>query len=583
MTDLCLLYATENASSRESLVGSLRDAADSLDVVGEIERAVADAGRGIDCVLTDLRVGDATALDLLAELDMLETTPPVVVAADVQSLEADGGSDGGGNGGGDGDGDSDADGGGNCDADGGTGPIKPDPAEADFTPDGRSAPEAVYDAGASAYVRLDGSPGADATLIAEIERVVSGNATGHDENATGHDETVDETLLARLDHLHEATRELMRADEFDAVARTATTAASDVLGFELNGVRLYDPAADVLRPTTMSAETETVIGERPVYERGEAVHWEVFDSGMSRYYEDVRTIPDEIERSGTGSVIYLPLGQYGVLSVGRESPGGIPLRDRRLAEILAANTTAAFERADRERALRQREAELADRNDRLETFADAAAHDLRNPLNIVVSNARLLREGNVPGDHDALGAILHSAERMEEIIDRYLTLARNGQVVDTPERVSLERVASDAWQTVETESATLVTDDVAEETVAADPERLRTLFENLFRNAVEHGGSSVTVHVETTPDGFLVRDDGPGFPSDTPEDLFAAGTSDNSEGTGLGLAFVRRIAEAHDWTVSAETASAENAESRGSSEGGAVFRFVTSEGVTLPE
>jgi len=85
-------------------------------------------------------------------------------------------------------------------------------------------------------------------------------------------------------------------------------------------------------------------------------------------------------------------------------------------------------------------------------------------------------------------------------------------------------------------------------TVPADPARLRQAFENLFRNANDHS-EAATVVVTTTPEGFAVEDDGIGIDPDDREDLFAFGYSTNEEGTGIGLAVVKRIIEAHGWRI----------------------------------
>jgi len=86
--------------------------------------------------------------------------------------------------------------------------------------------------------------------------------------------------------------------------------------------------------------------------------------------------------------------------------------------------------------------------------------------------------------------------------------------------------------------------------VYTDDDRLRNLFENLFRNAVDHGSNDATVWVGTTEDGFYVEDDGPGIPDDDKESVFESGFT--TGGTGLGLAIVEQIADAHDWTVHVE-------------------------------
>ncbi|MFC7137350.1 sensor histidine kinase [Halobaculum litoreum] len=90
--------------------------------------------------------------------------------------------------------------------------------------------------------------------------------------------------------------------------------------------------------------------------------------------------------------------------------------------------------------------------------------------------------------------------------------------------------------------------------VVADSGRLDRLFENLVRNAVEHGGDDVTVTVEAGDGWFAVGDDGPGLPPALHDTAFEEGNSGGG-GTGIGLAIVRSVAEAHGWTVEVDPAA----------------------------
>jgi PAS domain S-box-containing protein len=193
--------------------------------------------------------------------------------------------------------------------------------------------------------------------------------------------------------------------------------------------------------------------------------------------------------------------------------------------------------------IKERERELERQNERLDRFASLVSHDLRNPLTVLKSSLELTE-----ADDEHVERAQRAVDRMEQLVDGLLTLARQGQPIEETTAVDLADVAWAAWRQVETAEATLEVD--AAGTVEADESRLQTLLENLFRNAVEHGGEDVTVTVASTPEGFAVADDGAGVPPADREAVFENGYTTAEQGTGLGLSIVAEIAEAHGWEVS---------------------------------
>ena len=137
---------------------------------------------------------------------------------------------------------------------------------------------------------------------------------------------------------------------------------------------------------------------------------------------------------------------------------------------------------------------------------------------------------------------------MEAIVDDTLTLARQGDVIAETAPISLTDLVGKCWATVDTEDASIkITDEV---TFQGDSDRLQHVFENLFRNAVEHGGPAVTVRVGANGErGIYVEDGGPGIPADKRETVFEPGHSSMRAGTGFGLTIVKRVVEAHGWDL----------------------------------
>ncbi|WP_135304598.1 sensor histidine kinase [Haloarcula amylovorans] len=201
---------------------------------------------------------------------------------------------------------------------------------------------------------------------------------------------------------------------------------------------------------------------------------------------------------------------------------------------------------------KRREQQLQHQNERLDEFVSIVSHDLRNPLSVAASHAELLAE--TVGDESAmtsLDAIKRSHDRMGRLLEDLLDLARQGQVVGEPESVAIGEIAAAAWQQVDTTDATLSVD--ADVTAEGDPDRIQQLFENLYRNSIEHAGSDISVAVGTLgptgQNGFYIEDDGPGIPEDDREQVFQHGYTTVTKGTGFGLSIVESIVEAHGWTV----------------------------------
>jgi PAS domain S-box-containing protein len=213
------------------------------------------------------------------------------------------------------------------------------------------------------------------------------------------------------------------------------------------------------------------------------------------------------------------------------------------------------------------EHDLREQNERLREFARLVSHDLRNPLNVAEGYLALVEESADESQSDNLERIRNAHDRMRRLIDDMLRLAREGRVVDNPERVSIADVAEAAALTVGLDPDSHVI-EAGLPWVRADEERLSALFENLFGNVREHAGPDPTVRVGPLDDGhdvcgFFVEDDGPGIPEKRHVKVFESGFTTDRSGTGFGLAIVKRITNAHGWTVSV----------RDGTDGGARFEF----------
>ena len=220
------------------------------------------------------------------------------------------------------------------------------------------------------------------------------------------------------------------------------------------------------------------------------------------------------------------------------------LLDDRFVEGIVLNARDVTEKQQQKRKLKRQ-------NERLDQFASIVSHDLRNPLSVASGHVEIL-ESNIGTEHDdSIEAIKHQLDRMEEIIDDSLTLARSGETVSDASEVDLEAIARDAWKNVDTGQATLTVEQTLR--LEGDRHRLLNIFENLFRNSIEHNESTdITIRIGLLSDGsgFYVEDTGVGIPADKREQVFEEGYSTDKDGTGFGLAIVRDIIQAHGWRIS---------------------------------
>lgn len=351
--------------------------------------------------------------------------------------------------------------------------------------------------------------------------------------------------VALLEALNETAQELMTASTQAEVAEIGVSAARDVLDLTVSGIHLYDDAQEGLVPVAQTEESKNLVGEEPTFTEGDSIAWRVYKSGEPRALDDVQGDPD-VHNPDTPvrGELYLPIGDYGVLLNASETPQAFEREDIVLGELLAGTIATALEQIERTERVHTCGRDLKRQNERLQEFTSVVSHDLRNPLRTAEGNLELLKE---ECDSDRIEALDHSLTRMDDLIEDLLTLAREGKKVSEIRVVDLGDLSETCWQTVETKLARFVTD--VDRPIQADRSRLQQLLENLFRNAIEHGGGDVTVTVRELDDGFYVADDGPGIPEETRGEVFEAGYSTSQQGIGFGLAIVEQVVEAHDWSI----------------------------------
>jgi PAS domain S-box-containing protein len=216
------------------------------------------------------------------------------------------------------------------------------------------------------------------------------------------------------------------------------------------------------------------------------------------------------------------------------------------------------ERRQAEEALRRYAAELEARNEELDAFAHTAAHDLKNPLGLVIGYADILAMDYLdlpPEDaEEYIREVARNGRRMGRIIDEMLLLAGVRQVKVEIEPVDIEGVARESLQRlvdmIEEYQAEVILPGSWPEALGYAP-WIEEVWVNYVNNAIKYGGRPPRVELgaQELPDGrvrFWVRDNGPGLSPKEQGRLFRPFTrldQAHTKGHGLGLSIVRRIVE----------------------------------------
>ena len=243
----------------------------------------------------------------------------------------------------------------------------------------------------------------------------------------------------------------------------------------------------------------------------------------------------------------------------------IPVADKHILHVVWRDI------ADRKQVEREREkliTGLESQNAELERFAYTVSHDLKSPLITIKGYAGLLQQDLAANDaeqvNDDLLRICGAADKMYELLQEVLELSRIGRRVSPPEDVPLGDLAAEAVNLV---GGRLADKDVRLTigpdlpVLYGDRTRLREVLQNLIENAVKYMGNQPQpcIEIGSRRDGdevvCFVRDNGIGIDRAYHEKVFGLfeQLDPRVEGTGIGLALVKRIVEIHGGRIWVES------------------------------
>ncbi|MDR3603730.1 MAG: PAS domain-containing sensor histidine kinase [Syntrophaceae bacterium] len=268
--------------------------------------------------------------------------------------------------------------------------------------------------------------------------------------------------------------------------------------------------------------------------QGETVRWEIRSPKDNRYYYVVNT------------PIYYPDGSISKMSMIQD------VTDQKTGEI------------EREELI----AQLKAKNSDLEVFSYAISHDLRGPIITIKGLLKWIerdaQNGNLQRLRQTMTTILRSADRMEELITDLLKLSRVATIEDERQELAFEEIAREAIELLAGKIAhSNVEVEIQENlpSVHTCRNKLLTILQNLIENAVKYMGGQteprITIGAEHSGDEiiFFVKDNGIGIDTKDQVKIFKlfVKLDEKSEGTGIGLAMLKRILESENGRIWVES------------------------------
>jgi PAS domain S-box-containing protein len=266
----------------------------------------------------------------------------------------------------------------------------------------------------------------------------------------------------------------------------------------------------------------------------------------------------------------------GFISLDGRRPGQFDERDAKLALTYANQVSIALENArlfsDLQSQLKERQkliGELENKNSELERFTYTVSHDLKSPLVTINGFLGYLEQDAASGNTNRMkGDIqrIHEAvKKMQNLLNELLELSRIGRVVNPPMKVSFNDLVREAILLVggrlEARQANVIVQPNLP-VVNVDKPRIVEVLQNLLDNAAKYMGDQAEPQIEIGQRGgqaghpvFYVRDNGIGIEPQFHERVFGLFNKldPNSEGTGVGLALVKRIIEIHGGQIWVES------------------------------
>ncbi len=373
---------------------------------------------------------------------------------------------------------------------------------------------------------------------------------------------------AKIEALYEATRRVLTAESRGEISDRIHDLLGNVFDYPLRNTGFVD--GDTIRPEQTIAEGTRLPSPQSQPREGNSLSAKALQAGDTVLVEDASALDNEVEYGGLHSLAGVPIGEQGVVVVGKMKIESFDPFNLRLIEILSSYAALIIERLEQEETLREAKEEAEEAARLKSAMLANMSHEIRTPLTSIIGFAEALgEEDRQEGASSRFAKLIEkSGRRLLYTLDGVLNLSKleagqmalEAQPVDLADQV--QDVADELRPRALEKGLSLHLDAAGSVRAWASTGGVQIVVQNLLSNAIkytEEGEVRVGVWNEEDNAAIAVEDTGVGMDEDRAKHLFepfrqeSEGMSRTYEGTGLGLAVTKKAVDKMDGHIEIES------------------------------